>query len=564
LIRLTEDDINYEPARRIYFWINIILGVLLICLVVSIIILSLVPPTTKDELVHHLAVPKLYLQHGGIYEIPFMEYSYYPMNLDLLYMIPLYLGNDIAPKFIHFSFGLLTALLIYFYLKPRTNRLYSLFGVIFFISIPIIVKLSTTAYIDLGEIFFSFAALLLIMEWMKKDFKLKYLIYSGILCGLALGTKYNGLVTLAILALFVPFIYSRYCNKKTPSIIRPIYCGAIFVFVSLLFFSPWMIRDYHWKGNPIYPLYNQIFNTPKEVVKSASPQVIKEKTNSGIFTERSMLYKETGWQIAMLPVRMFFQGKDGEPQYFDGKLNPFLLLLSLFAFYRIKDEPEYLKREKKILVVFSILFFSFALFTAGLRIRYISPIIPPLIVLSVFGLQNLFRIGSRFSAQNINKLFRASVLLMPCLALAINGGYIWSQFKSIDPIPFIIGKVSRDEYIAKRIPEYPVEKYINNNLDDKSKILFVLIGNRGYYCDREYTHDMGILQRSIGAAGKAEDILEDLRKNGITHLLINYSLFERWINDNFPEKKQVLTLAFFKEHTDLLYGENGFGVSVLK
>jgi hypothetical protein len=546
------------------FYIKIILTVILVTFVCSIIILSLVPPTTKDELVHHLAVPKLYIEHKGVYEIPFLEFSYYPMNLDLLYAIPLYFNHDIIPKFIHFSFGFLTTLLIYFYLKPRTNRLYSLFGVIFFISIPIIVKLSTTAYIDLGEIFFSFAALLLIMKWMERNFKLKYLIYSAILCGLALGTKYNGLVTLAILALFVPFMYSRYSNRKAPNLIRPISCGAVFVLVSLLFFSPWMIRNYHWKGNPIYPLYNQLFNPPKEVVKSASPQVIKEKTNSGIFTERSMLYKETGWQIAMLPVRIFFQGKDGEPQYFDGKLNPFLLLLALFAFYRIKDEPEYLKREKKILVVFSILFFSFALFTAGLRIRYISPIIPPLIVLSVFGLQNLFRIGSRFSAQNINKLFRASVLLMPCLALAINGGYIWSQFKSVDPIPFITGKVSRDEYIAKRIPEYPVETFINKNLNGKVKILFILIGNRGYYCDKEYTNDMGILQRSIGTAGQVEDILNDLRKNGITHLLINYRLFEIWMNDNFPEKKQILTQAFFKEHTDFLYGENGFGISVLK
>lgn len=551
------------PIIKNTAYIKPLLFLMLGIIVSSIVILSLVPPTTKDELVHHLAVPKLYLVHGGIYEIPFLEFSYYPMNLDLLYMIPLYFGNDVAPKLMHFVFALLTAWLMFNYLKRRTNSSYALFGVIFFLSIPIIIKLSITAYIDLGEIFFSFAALLMILEWMKRDFSLKHLIYSAILCGLALGTKYNGLVTLAILALMVPFIYSRYSNRKTSGLIRPVSYGAVFVLVSLLFFSPWMIRDYHWKGNPIYPLYNQVFNPPKEVVKSGSPHVIKEKTNSGIFTERSMLYNETGWQIAMLPVRIFFQGKDGEPQYFDGKLNPFLLLLSLFAFYRIKDEPEYLKREKKILVIFSIFFFSFALFTAGLRIRYISPIIPPLIVLSVFGLQNLFRIGSRFSTQNIKKLFYASVLLIPCLALAINGDYIWSQFKSVDPIPFITGKISRDEYIAKRIPEYPAETFINKTLDSKAKVLFILIGNRGYYCDRPYTHDMGILQRSIGTAGKAEDILEGLRKNGITHLLINYSLFERWMNDNFPEEKQVLTQTFFKEHSYFLFGENGFGVSVL-
>ena len=31
-------------------------------------VLSLVPPISRDALVHHLAVPKLYLEHGGIFE----------------------------------------------------------------------------------------------------------------------------------------------------------------------------------------------------------------------------------------------------------------------------------------------------------------------------------------------------------------------------------------------------------------------------------------------------------------------------------------------------------------
>ena len=68
---------------------------------------------------HHLAIPKLYLEHGGFFPLPCMSYSYYPMNLDLLYMGALYLGSDIVPKFIHFFFALMTAVLIFKYLKKR-------------------------------------------------------------------------------------------------------------------------------------------------------------------------------------------------------------------------------------------------------------------------------------------------------------------------------------------------------------------------------------------------------------------------------------------------------------
>jgi hypothetical protein len=557
--------VNTSGSAKEIFFIKISLAIVAGIIICSVILLSLVPPTTKDELVHHLAVPKLYLEHGGIYEIPFMEYSYYPMNLDLLYMIPLYLGNDIAPKLMHFAFALLTAWLMFNYLKRRTNTTYALFGVIFFLTIPIIIKLSITAYIDLGEIFFSFAALLMILEWMNTDFSLRYLIYSAIFCGLALGTKYNGLVTFTILVLMVPFIYSRFSKRKTPGLTRPISYGLIFIVVSLFFFLPWMIRDYHWKGNPIYPLYNQVFNPPKKVVKSASSLASKEKTNSGVFTERSMIYQETGWQIAMLPVRIFFQGKDGESQYFDGKLNPFLLILPLFAFYRLKQESEDLRREKKILLAFSTLFFFFAFFSSSLRIRYISPFIPPLIVLSVFGLMNLFKMVQRISSLVVRKISVFLVVLVPCSAIALNSNYIVGQFETINPVPFITGKISRDEYIEKYVPEYPALRYINNNLDPGAKILFIYTGKRGYYCDREYLLDENkeMLGGLINRAKKPEDISVGLKRQGITHLLVGYRLFEEWMKNNFSEEKQELTQRFFKEQMVLLYGENGFGVSSL-
>ena len=120
-------------------YIRMFLVALFAILFVCIITLASVPPVSKDALVHHLTIPKLYLKHGGMYEIPSLVFSYYPMNLDLLYLVPLYFGNDIIPKFIHFCFALLTAWLIYHYLKRRTSITYALLGVVFFLSIPIII-----------------------------------------------------------------------------------------------------------------------------------------------------------------------------------------------------------------------------------------------------------------------------------------------------------------------------------------------------------------------------------------------------------------------------------------
>ncbi len=157
-MRYHTNMVSYEPAgpKSVsgLFYFKIILIGFLALLILSILVLAYVPPVSRDALIHHLAVPKHYLKQGGIHEIPAVISSYYPMNLDLLYMLALYLGNDILAKYIHFSFALLTAGLIYAYLKRRLHSGYGFFGALLFLSLPVIVKLSITVYVDLGLVFF--------------------------------------------------------------------------------------------------------------------------------------------------------------------------------------------------------------------------------------------------------------------------------------------------------------------------------------------------------------------------------------------------------------------------
>jgi len=528
---------------------------LLVVFVIAILILCFVPPISKDALVHHLALPKLYLKHGGIYEIPFMPFSYYPMNLELLYMIPLYFGNDIVPKFIHFSFALLTALLIFNYLRGRIGTTYALLGVIFFLSIPIIVKLSITVYVDLGLIFFSTASLLLVLKWIEHGFRLRLLLASAVFCGLAIGTKYNGLISLFLLTLFVPLFSSRYTQGARPSFFRAAGYGILFLSVALLFFSPWMIRSYLWTNNPVFPLYDHWFN----------PQNAISRQSVDLLTYRSSVYHETWWQMALLPLRVFFQGQDGSPQYFDGRLNPFLFFLPFFAFYHMRKDPQILRNEKKILLVFACLFFASAFFSSDMRVRYISPMIPPLVLLSIFGVRKMAEVASGLSARKIG--FGAIFLILP-FSLWLNAHYILNQYNYVDPFSYLNGTLSRDQYIDKYRPEYPVIRYINEYLTPDDKILFIFMGKRGYYCDREYVFDTtlnrSMLQQFVRTSNKPKDILQGLKGNGITHMLIRYDIFDRWVKDNFTIKEQELLGEFFKRHVKFLCFKWGYGISRLE
>lgn len=547
-----------ETGRRVNYFLTVVLIGLTFLLIFSIIVLSCVPPVSKDALVHHLAVPKLYLKHGGIYEIPTMVFSYYPMNLDMLYLIPLYFGNDIVPKFIHFSFALLTAWLIFYYLRRRIDLRYALGGALFFLSIPIIVKLSITVYVDLGLIFFTLAALLMFLRWVERGFQPKFLVLSAVFCGFAMGTKYNGLITFFLLTLFIPFIYSRYGGDRASSFFHTAGQGLLFFLLALLVFSPWMIRNYMWTHNPVYPLYNDWFSSQDMVLNIAANP----------FQFRSQVYHESWWQIALLPIRIFFQGQDGNAQYFDGRLNPFLLVLPCFAFYRMRDESDAIKMEKKVLLAFSLLYFAFAFFTSHLRIRYFSAILPPLVLLSVYGLKNLFDLVRNVDSQLLRRTGIMLTLGLASFLLWLNAAYVRAQYKEVGPVAYLSGLVSRDEYIDRSRYEYPAMRYINENLPKDARILFVYLGNRGYYCDREYIFDMkfnrSTLLQLVKNSNTPEQVLSGLKGLGITHLLIRYDIFEPWVKTNFEHKDKQLLWAFFENHAKLLFFQRGYGLSSLE
>lgn len=572
---------------------------LLFALFSSIVLMDSVPPVSRDALTQHLAVPKLYVEKGGIRELPNIVPSYYPQLLDLIYCIPMISGNDIVPKYIHFSFALLTALLIFLYVRKRSNRFYGILSVLFFLSLPVIVKLSVTVYVDLGLIFFSTASLFCLLKWHDKQFQFRWLLLSAVFCGLALSTKYNGLITYFLLTTFTPLLYlnsrksscSQKENKKNGYInllqkdksgqIQAAEYGICFLLISAAVFSPWMIKDYIWTGNPVYPLYNNFFNPPPDVADASavSNKAISKDNNSnhGInhFLVRKYVYNESWLETAAIPFRIFFQGEDDNPRLFDGRLNPLLFFLPFFAFLL----PGKILNHNKILLLFSSLYILIVFFQQDMRIRWIGPAIPPLVILSALGLKNLFQylaLPAKPSALkdtskplNYGKdlllnpkksfLLILSVILIVSMA-SLNAVYIYKLFKIIAPQQYITHQVTRSEYIERFRPEYASLEFANHNLNGKTKLLAFFLGNRRYYSDHDIRFNYTMLKNLAQDSKTGHDIFQGLKKLHYTDLVINYPKFNSWIDTHFntSEKKRVQT--FFLLHTKRLFSKNGYGL----
>ncbi|MCI5122551.1 MAG: hypothetical protein D3908_15455 [Candidatus Electrothrix sp. AUS4] len=246
-----------------------------------------------------------------------------------------------------------------------------------------------------------------------------------------------------------------------------------------------------------------------------------------------MLYRESVWQLFLLPVRIFFEGRDNDPRHFDGRLNPFLFFLPLLSFLGIRQNEKQVRLEKITLAAFSLFYFLFAFNTGVLRIRYLTPMVPFLVILSMYGLKNL----EGFAEQHAHKI-RFDKLAGPltiALLLLWNGSYLWQQFQKVDPLSYITGRVSRDEYLTQKIPEYPVMHYANKNLPDSAKILCLFLGQRGYYLDKPHHFDSYgnpnyLLSWLKQPENNISSVLHNLQEQKITHLLIRADLMAEWLN----------------------------------
>ncbi len=528
-------QIRGEGRLGSLLWV-LILGVLL-----TEVLLGLVPPWARDELIHHLAIPKLYVQSARIHEIPYAPYSYYPMLLDMLYIPFVKWGWDSIPKLIHGLFGFLTGVLIYAYLARRLSPIYGLLGFLFFISTPAILRLSNWAYVDLGLVFYSLASLLCLLWWYD-TLQPRWLILAGLSVGFALSTKPNGLLVLFLLCFAVVFLLGKTYQNNIYKV-----CGwtLLFLFFASIPFSPWGLKNLIQTGNAFFPAFAGFFGSVGEGSSGGGGGI-------GIFDKRALLWGESWWEIAALPIRVFFTGRDDQAQHFDGVLNPMLILFLPWAF---KGKWGV---EKKLMFSFVLFYFLYALFLVDLRIRYLLPIVAPLVILLVYGVHNIYL-----------RIVHPSILVGGViLLLAFNGVYLWSYYQSVSPLGFLIGKESREGFLNRMLPDYPALQYINQKLPSTAKIYFIFTGRRVYYSDRDFFHDPNdspsFLLKVIQTAKNEDEIKVKFQQKGITHLLLRHDLFQRFLNDNLMPSQMEAWNRFGQLHVFPLFRQRGYGVYELR
>ena len=459
---------------------------------VFLIALGSLPITAGDALIHHIVVPKWWLEAGTIHYLDSHLWSNYPMLLNLAYVGIMGLAPAEFCAVYHGTYlFILIALIIQFLNKEEVDPKVSLLAGLLILGLPMFLRLASIPLVDLGLATYSFLCLIFIVQ-------AKNYFFAGIALGLALSIKYNAILAAIVFAglLAISLISDRAGLKNTLK-----YLG-IFLLAALIIYSPWMIKNYAWTSNPLYPLFNSIFG-------------VKGPSSLGVLNpieHRRLIYNETWIDFITLPFRMLFFGQDYKGKFFDGVLHPGLILgfVGIFACWG--------KKWVKSFTFFSVLYFLLATTLAVPRARYLSPIFAAWICLS--------SVGAVYLVNLVSEKYKNIAFFLLIAAYFSYAGFYLNKFSKRKLLfPYIKNEISKDNYLKLSVPDYELITWINKELPETSKVYLLNTPNRFLYFERKVTTSgqdsaAGIVEQ-LRESESASAIAKALSEQGITHIMAN-------------------------------------------
>ena len=226
--------------------LQILLLIATLIILTPIALVPLTPPHQSDEIRYHLPYALHFVEQGAIVPDLHLRYPFFTLNVNLLYSFALLIGDAVTTHFMHFMLGFLAVLNLYALVRRLTDALTACCSALLFLTLPTVLRLAASAYIDLGLACFTFAAVVCLSH-CRSNAGRPLILCAGLLFGVALGSKYLALAYIPLLLAWA-YYYSR--SWRPP---------LLFMAVALAAGLPWYIYNAIHTGNPISPFAGEVF-----------------------------------------------------------------------------------------------------------------------------------------------------------------------------------------------------------------------------------------------------------------------------------------------------------------
>lgn len=460
---------------------------LLIVIAIAALIPALAPPSMGDwdSLAYHLAVPKLYIQHGGFYYVPFTTHSNFPFLMEMLYIPGLALNDPVAAKLMHYWMGVLLVGAVVVLTRRHVTPRAAPMAAIAVAGMPIVMWEATTAYVDLATALYTVLGVHLVLNYLDSRDR-SDMIACGLTAGFAASTKMTGLALIPMLAVWM--LAGRIRDWKP---------ALKFCAIAALACVPWYAKSMVCTGSPVYPFFYSLFGGRDWTQQLADNYTMLQK-HFGL--------GHNALSFLLLPYNLTFRSEAfyDRPGLFVGPLMLVALPVLVFA--------KYGSGKLKGMLIFFIA--QMALwFELSQQSRYLIPGFTILAAL-VAGLVHLD-----------NRLKQTRSMLTAAFVATSVFGLVVIQWPAIrDTAGEALGAESREAYLARRLDIYPAQQFINANLPGDARV--ALFGDtRGFYLDRPYVWaDWGHNVMFSRSFDSARDLSGYLKSNGFSYAMVNFGV----------------------------------------
>jgi len=491
IISLISNIISFFNKFRLKYDIFTFLAAFLAILILFNLIATMVPPWEIDTVLYHATLPKVYSMNHKIVYTPYDRNSFWPLFMEMLYLIGTILKNGILGKLFAWFSGVLVTLAIISFCKRFFSKNIGIIAAAIFYTTPLVMQFNTTGMVDISLGFFIFMAYYSFSIWFSSQ-KTKWLVLSAIFAGVSSSIKINGSFPMIILALGIFYRLMIYGKASLKNLKKSILLGILFTVIMYFIFAPWLIRNYVWTGNPFFPFLYNVFGGKYWSL------ALTERLNAG-FNEWG-LGKSSMLGFFMLPFyATFFTQKFGELL----GIGPIYLAFVPLVFF--------IKRKKMInyLLIFSFLSITLWFFFFSRQLRLLQFIFPYLAIVAAYVIIKLLK-----------PRFRKIILLL-FISYLLFSGLIWvgANGKQIKRGLLL---ESDEDFLSsiKTDHNYADFKYINSNVQNISIILFY-DKISGYYSDYPYVisaEGQGYIR--LDMFNNSAEMRKELKSFGISHIMV--------------------------------------------
>ncbi len=469
----------------------------------------------NDSIAYHYLGPKVWLRDHLIRPVPDEILTAFPAVVETQYAALMSLGGQRAPDLFALT-SLISILLVTAGLAVRLGLSHS--GVwwtaALLVTMPALYRGAYGGFLDV-----LFAAFVLAAARIAFDAKTpRHYALFGLLCGIAMATKYTALISFFVL-IFCSLVISLWARRQGPAaLVKNL---AISCAVAIVVASPFYLRNWILFGCPIYPpppLLLRVF-----AVKGLLPSVLHELERN--VRESGMGMGSGIRHFLLLPFNLTFHTAN-----FRGAGGIGLMPLALGPFGVIASRRDAFA---KGLVLFAVLQTAAWFGTAQVS-RYLIPVYGIAALFAVIGWENVTGAASK----------SARVLSALAVACSLLYGFLMILPDRRDDLHAALSSSFESQRRLREIPFLESFDYLNRD-PSATKVLITDPYVPAYYSDKTYIKPLGRWdEQTLPDAADLQKILPTL-----PHLRVTHVLDVAWPAGAFrlPDHPPGLTLVFQRD-----------------